>query len=114
VEELLQILESGEYRPPMQKDFDSTIIVDHLWEVHRDEFDAATRLRLGALVGSPVLCASASRHLEVYLLALAGIEPRFGRSGVGGGRVAPILATPSCSWTALRTCKFVTRRSSTT
>lgn len=74
VEELLQLLERGDYWPPMQKDFDSRIIVDHLWELHRDELLEPAQVRLRALVGSALLCPSASRNLEAYLLALAGDE----------------------------------------
>jgi hypothetical protein len=58
----------------MQMDYDSQIIVDHLWELHRPELVGEAQLRLAALVGTEVLCASASRHLEAYLLALAGDE----------------------------------------
>jgi hypothetical protein len=74
VEELLQLLERGDYPPPMQKDFDSKIIVDHLWKAHRDELVAATQRRLHALAGTALLCASASRNLHAYLLALDGDE----------------------------------------
>lgn len=74
VEALLQVLERGEYQPPMRKDFDSTIIVDHLWEAHRDELAGDIRRRLQALVAERALCSSASRNLEAYLLALAGDE----------------------------------------
>ncbi len=72
VPELLQVLERGDYQPPMQKDSDSRIIVDHLWELHRDELVGATQRRLQALLGTELLCPSATRHLEVYFLALAG------------------------------------------
>jgi hypothetical protein len=73
-EELLRILESGEYSYPMNRDYDSGIIVDHLWELHRDELTQHVQQRLRSLIGSSVLSEEASRNLEAYLFALAGDE----------------------------------------
>jgi len=72
VEALVRILERGEYSPPMQRDYDSGILVAHLWEAHRDESTEGIRARLRVLVGTPALCEAATRQLEIQLLALAG------------------------------------------
>ncbi|MGV3723245.1 MAG: hypothetical protein ACO1SX_20280 [Actinomycetota bacterium] len=74
VEELVAVLERGEYPPPMQKDFDSRVIVDHLWSLHRAEWDDAVQSRLRAMLESEALCSSASRNLEAYLHAMSGNE----------------------------------------
>jgi SAM-dependent methyltransferase len=76
VEELLQVLERGQYDYPMGKDFDSTIIVDHLWQVHRDELTPSIRERLRALPVQNVLCAAAGRKLGIYLAAFDGDAAR--------------------------------------
>ncbi|MGV3724998.1 MAG: hypothetical protein ACO1SX_29210 [Actinomycetota bacterium] len=72
VEELIEILERGEYSSPMSLDYDSRVILEHLWELHRDELHAEQLLRLRALVGGPVLGEDASRALNAYLFAFAG------------------------------------------
>ncbi len=74
--ELLQVLERGQYDCPMKMDFDSRIILDHLWEVHRDELIPTTRERLTALLAKEVLCRAAVDKLRIYLAALKGDEER--------------------------------------
>ena len=73
-EELLQLLERGRYDYPMNKDFDSRVIVDDLWELRRDELTLPARERLSALLTSAVLCEAARNKLRIYLAALGGDE----------------------------------------
>lgn len=69
-EQLLQVLERGHYDYPMNKDFDSRVIVDHLWELHRGELDLAARKGLAALTSSAAPCESARKNLRSYVAAL--------------------------------------------
>jgi hypothetical protein len=73
-EDLLRILESAAYSYPMERDHDSRIIVDHLWQVHRDELTQDAQRRLRSLIGSEMLSGRATLNLEAYLLALRGDE----------------------------------------
>jgi hypothetical protein len=73
-EELLQVLERGQYDYPMNKDFDSRVIVDDLWELRRDELTLPARERLNALLSRAVLCEAARNKLRIYLAALNGDE----------------------------------------
>jgi len=70
VDRLVTILERVEYAYPMKRDYDSRVIVDHLWELHRDELTDTVRRSLRTLVGSAALSSQASRNLDAYLLAL--------------------------------------------
>jgi hypothetical protein len=84
VGELLRILEIGNYRFPMRRDFDSRLLLEHLWDVHRDELTDEPQARLYALIGSPVLSQRASDQCDAYLLALRGARDeieRLWRSG---------------------------------
>lgn len=76
VEELVTVLESGHYLPPMNLAFDSRIVTDHLWALHRDELTSEQRGRLGSLLGGARLSAEASEHLALYLATLSGqVDP---------------------------------------
>ena len=75
-EELLQVLERGQYDDPMSKDFDSRVIVDHLWELHRDDLTDSVQERFKALLGSTLLCGAAVNKLNIYSAALSGDEER--------------------------------------
>jgi hypothetical protein len=70
VDELLRILERGEYPSVMKKEDDSRIILDHLWELHRDELTTTIQDRMHRLVGSVALSERASFACNAYLLAL--------------------------------------------
>jgi hypothetical protein len=72
VEELVQVLEHGEYPYPMRKERDNAIVLQHLWELHRDEIGPTVQKRLQSLIGSAALTVEASRNLECYLFALSG------------------------------------------
>lgn len=93
-EKLLGILERGQYDYPMNKDFDSTIIVNLLWELRRDELTLPARERLRILLSRAALCEAARNKLRIYLAALSdderqlkaiwtGVEP--GRDGWSDG-----------------------------
>jgi hypothetical protein len=71
-EELIAVVERGEYPEPMKKDDNSRHILEHLWKLHRDELTEAMQNRLHLLIGSTGLSARASRELEYYLCALRG------------------------------------------
>lgn len=76
VETLVNGLETGLYLPPMKLDFDSRIIADHIWVLHRDELTSEQRERLGTLVGGPRLSPEASEHMALYLATLSGeVDP---------------------------------------
>lgn len=75
-QDLLRTLETAEYSYPMARDHDSSIVVDHLWRVHRDELTNHEQERLRALIGSESLSNRASWDLQAYLLALRGDEER--------------------------------------
>ena len=72
VETLVEILEKGAYAPPMTLEIASDTLVDHIWDLHRDELTLDHCRRLGALVGGPRLDQEASDHLALDLAALAG------------------------------------------
>jgi len=73
-ENVLLLLERGQYEEPMQKDFDSDYLVDHLWKVHRDDWQPVARVRLSTLIATDLLSPSASQHLGWCLHALDGRE----------------------------------------
>jgi len=82
-EQLARILEHGQYDAPMQRDFDSKIIVDNLWELHRDELTPVLRERLEKLLTSDVLCFAAQTKLCIYLTALNGDEQKLKAIWIG-------------------------------
>jgi hypothetical protein len=49
-EDLIRIIEVGEYSFPMVRDNDSCILVDHLWHLHRDELTQELQQRLQSRV----------------------------------------------------------------
>lgn len=69
VEELIEILECGEFTYPMGQDFDSRVILEHLWELHRDELTPTIQERLQILIGTSRLPHRASDQCNAYLLA---------------------------------------------
>jgi hypothetical protein len=71
-DELLRVLEKRVYPTYMTKDFDSTILVDHLWALHRDELTPGRQKRLALLIGTDGLSAKGSSHCNAYCLALQG------------------------------------------
>ena len=71
-DELLDILEKGAYPPYMGKDYDSTILVDHLWTLHRDELTAQRQQKIRSLIDSEMLSRTASFHCNAYCLAFGG------------------------------------------
>jgi hypothetical protein len=74
VEQLLQILESRYSAHPLIPEHGTAILVDHLWELHRNELELTTRERLAALLSNGVLSDEAERKLRIYLAALHGDE----------------------------------------
>jgi hypothetical protein len=87
-EDLIRVLEAGIYDFPMRLDFDSRVIVEHLWNVHRDEISGDLLTRLARLVGGPLLGGEASDQLRLYVAALTGDQEAIRRSFKDAGRSA--------------------------
>ena len=73
-EDLIRILEVGEYAFPMARDNDTCVPVDHIWHLHRDELTQELQQRLHSLVGSAKLSERAAQNLKAYLRAVVGDE----------------------------------------
>lgn len=72
---LITFLERGEYASPMGPR-DGRVIVEHLWELHRDEVTSEIRDRLRYWIGTANLHPGTTDRLIVFLAALDYDEAR--------------------------------------
>jgi hypothetical protein len=71
-DELIRVLEERDYPSFTGKDYDSSILIDHLWALHRDELTPERQEKIRLLIDTGNLSPKASFHRNAYCVALQG------------------------------------------